>query len=432
MDRIALMISGDLGDEELADAMRHLSECGGCRLYWQELQNDHRALTTFSRSLQGNVRSLEQDVIDEIMGGDEGETVVRHRWLRWIMETRTGRLVTGSTAAAVIIALVVVLQTTTTTFNAWADVLDKAINSKSCRLRVTNMKNPAHNSVMVFSDAGFSTTVYQDGRNVESMYVDYTGKTVVHVIPPLERAVSMKLGEDLLKVYVEKDPRQFFMHAREVEHEDLGSRIIDGKKLVGIRTKGANLVPELLEEAEFDVWADPGTKWPVMIEVRGGSADGTLTKHVRFDDFEWNLSFTQDDFRPHIPDDYELISGLEMEATEEHAIKGLRAYARVTGKYPNTLAYTQAAMEMWQLIGREVLSSEVLPVVHQIRAACEFQGKLARDGLDVLYLGDRVKPGDTDRVLLRWKTSGNRYRVLFGDLRAETVEAEDLLELESH
>jgi hypothetical protein len=431
VDRIALMTSGDLAGEELAAVMRHLSECGSCRAYWQDLQGDHRAMTLLSRSLQGNVQSLEKRVIDRIMSGGESDTAGGHRWWRWIMHTRSGRLVTAATSAAIIVIVVLVLQTMTASFNAWAEVLEKAINTTSCRLRVTNMDNPAHNSITVFSDIGFSTSVFEDGRNVESMYVDYTGKTVVHMIPPLKRAVSMKLGDDLLRVYVEKDPRQFFMLAREADHEDLGSRVINDRKVVGIRTKGENPIPELMDEAEFEIWADPDTKWPVMIEVRGGSADGTFTKHVRFDDFVWNISLTEKDFQPHIPDDYELISGIEMEISEEHAIKGLRAFARVTGKYPSALAYTQATMEMWKLIGKRVLSSEVLPVVHQMRATCEFQGKLARDDSDVLYFGDRVRPGDSDHVLMRWRMGEDRYRVLFGDLRAETVGAEELIDLES-
>lgn len=168
-----------------------------------------------------------------------------------------------------------------------------------------------------------------------------------------------------------------------------------------------------------------------MIEVHGRSADGRITKHVRFDDFEWNLPFSEKDFQPLIPNDYELISSIEMEISESHAIEGLRAFARVTGRYPTALAYTQVTREMWRLIGNRVLSSDVLPVVHQMRATCEFQDKLTRADKDVLYLGDRVKPGDSNHVLLRWKTGEGGYRVLFGDLRAETVGAEDLIELES-
>ena len=39
-------------------------------------------------------------------------------------------------------------------------------------------------------------------------------------------------------------------------------------------------------------------------------------------------------------------------------------------------------------------------------------------------------PKDADRVLLRWKLSDKEYRVIFGDLHAETVSPERLAELE--
>jgi hypothetical protein len=38
---------------------------------------------------------------------------------------------------------------------------------------------------------------------------------------------------------------------------------------------------------------------------------------------------------------------------------------------------------------------------------------------------------DTGRVLLPWKVSESEYRVVFGDLHAETVTAEKLAELEA-
>ena len=37
---------------------------------------------------------------------------------------------------------------------------------------------------------------------------------------------------------------------------------------------------------------------------------------------------------------------------------------------------------------------------------------------------------DTGKVLLRWKVSDKEYRVIFGDLHAETVSPEKLAELE--
>ncbi len=49
---------------------------------------------------------------------------------------------------------------------------------------------------------------------------------------------------------------------------------------------------------------------------------------------------------------------------------------------------------------------------------------------DGAYYGKTVRPNDKDRVLLRWKLDDGRYEVLFGDLRAETVTAERLHDLE--
>ena len=49
---------------------------------------------------------------------------------------------------------------------------------------------------------------------------------------------------------------------------------------------------------------------------------------------------------------------------------------------------------------------------------------------DHAYYGQTVTPKDSDKVLLRWKVSDNEYRVIFGNLHAETVSPEKLAELE--
>ncbi len=52
-----------------------------------------------------------------------------------------------------------------------------------------------------------------------------------------------------------------------------------------------------------------------------------------------------------------------------------------------------------------------------------FYKKLAREQRDPEYFGATVKPGDAEAILLRWKLDDGRYRVVYGDLRAETVDA---------
>src|SRR5262245_37034500 len=55
---------------------------------------------------------------------------------------------------------------------------------------------------------------------------------------------------------------------------------------------------------------------------------------------------------------------------------------------------------------------------------------IQRHNPDAAYHGKTVGPDDKDRVLFRWKQPDGDYRVIYGDLRAETVTAERLKELE--
>ena len=60
-----------------------------------------------------------------------------------------------------------------------------------------------------------------------------------------------------------------------------------------------------------------------------------------------------------------------------------------------------------------------------------FYMNLVQQKLDPVYYGKVVRPGDTGSVLLRWKTAETEYRVIFGDLHADTVEADALSKLEA-
>lgn len=430
-DSLALMTSGDLSDQELAGVMRHLSDCRGCRVHWQALQDDHRALQSFSRSLQGRIADLERNVIASVL--DERPSAPEDmRWWGWIMATNKRRLMTTGAAAAIAVGLFLVLHFATAPFAAWAEVMENARGAASCQFRARNLDNEGVEVVRTYSDLGFSNNTFEEGKLVEKLCVDLATKTAVHLIVPLERGVKMTLGDGMVRMYLEKNPKHLFQRLAEIEHERLGYEKIDGRELVGIRARGHDLVPELMDEAEFTVWADPDTKWPVRIDIVGTSFDGEMRKRVRFYDFQWNLQVPEETFRPEVPATFDMVEGVELEIDEDHAIEGLRDFARVAGgRYPPTLAYEQLTPEMWRIMGRRVLSTKVLPVVHKMRATCEFYGKLVHEDKDPVYFGERVRPGEADRVLMRWRLERDKYRVLFGDLRVDDVDGASLLELEA-
>ena len=55
---------------------------------------------------------------------------------------------------------------------------------------------------------------------------------------------------------------------------------------------------------------------------------------------------------------------------------------------------------------------------------------LVQTGKDALYYGDSIDPSDNNAVLIQWKVSDGQYKVVFGDLREETVSAEELIRLQ--
>jgi hypothetical protein len=54
-----------------------------------------------------------------------------------------------------------------------------------------------------------------------------------------------------------------------------------------------------------------------------------------------------------------------------------------------------------------------------------FYRKLVDEQREPEYFGATVEPGDSAAILLKWKLDDGRYRVIYGDLRAETVDPAD-------
>lgn len=63
-------------------------------------------------------------------------------------------------------------------------------------------------------------------------------------------------------------------------------------------------------------------------------------------------------------------------------------------------------------------------------AKARYQYLLDR-GKDAVFYGQNINPKDSNAILLQWKLSDGNYRVIFGNLREETVFAEELIKLQS-
>jgi len=141
---------------------------------------------------------------------------------------------------------------------------------------------------------------------------------------------------------------------------------------------------------------------------------------------------------PNMPTDYTLVQEANA-PNEEMAIKGLRTFAEISnGRYPGSLDLMTTVKEAGEALRISLLKDpnttiteeEVMRKFIQIEATSLFYAKLVKDGNDVTYYG-AVTTEFPHAVLMQWKISEDKYRVIFADLTAETVTAERLAELEA-
>jgi hypothetical protein len=123
---------------------------------------------------------------------------------------------------------------------------------------------------------------------------------------------------------------------------------------------------------------------------------------------------------------------------EKDLIKGFATYLEFSnGAYPPTMSFDKTFVKHLngflnkayeqQKFSKKQGEAKTL----DISFGAFFFDKLTREKKDPVYYGDTVTVNDPDKVLVRWKISKKRYRVIYGSLKAETVSAEKLAELEN-
>ncbi len=226
----------------------------------------------------------------------------------------------------------------------------------------------------------------------------------------------------------------------------LGRDVIDGREVegfeLGAEKLGLVLAPPPAGEddtprAAMRIWVDIDTRLPARIEVELVTHTfGVGHMHILVvqDRFEWDVRLDAALFDPDIPEDARQVDMVVPPPTEQTLIDGLREFAEVVGSYPAALDPTQvgaqfsiklATSEQMEIDPQNPFAGGLAQSVMGITQGCVFFGQLVRDGLEPEYNGDYVLPGDADEVLLTWHLDAKHVRVIYGDLRAETIPDED-------
>jgi outer membrane lipoprotein-sorting protein len=286
------------------------------------------------------------------------------------------------------------------------------------------------------------------GGNVQKMrqlmYIVPEEKKVYMITPEQKQYIQMEFSDDLLARIKKQsnDPREILKQILNSKYTDIGKSEINGVEVEGFQTTDPAYAGNQMEDLKVVLWVDVKTWLPVRMEMNMKMNEQTKMEGV-MEDFQWNIQVNADEFKPVIPQDYTtpLPGGYKLPSiSEESAIDGLRFFADSTGKYPVKLVMVAMIQgieviaqqrEDINSLSKEAQSQRLMEMMRPVQSLMGFYAMLVQDKKEPAYYGNVVGPSDADKVLLRWKTGDNEYRVIYGNLTAETVSAEKLADLES-
>ncbi|HNS22932.1 MAG TPA: hypothetical protein PKH24_20705 [Sedimentisphaerales bacterium] len=321
------------------------------------------------------------------------------------------------------------------------------LESKECGSKATHKEIDPNGARTSFAETYFVPT-----KKI-LIYINHIEKRYIRT--ELDDWVVPLMQKEFLGRY--SNPGTFLKEIVACKYESTGRSTVDGIDVEGFRTTDPNCARDggsgfTDPQIDVKVWIDAKTRLPVRYESLTSGLDekGADASHqfVVYD-FQWDVAVDVAEFEsPAIPDGYTVQVEKPWGAIDEQtATESLRKCAELFGKYlespgfgpsvdlegelnkSNNPAAIRLKEELKGLAGLERanrLADAALPM----RRLLLFYMNLTNEKKDPAYYGKTITPKDADKVLLRWKLSDMEYRVIFGDLHAETVSPEKLAELE--
>jgi predicted anti-sigma-YlaC factor YlaD len=468
-------VEGLLDETEKRSVAQHLKDCAACGAELEEINNLRRRLIQNGKTLAHS--DLEDKVLDRIVreqnvrlkAADKAGIALKIRKI--IMKSPIAKL---AAAAVIIIAVIVGINhfigPVNVTSVALADVLERIEQAQAfmykMKMKMTGSMGPImpaidmdmETTMIISRDFGIKTeTITVDGntgeKSTQTAYVIPHEGIAVTLIPDKKKYMQMEFDDDWLAKMKQQnnDPRDIIKRMMGSEYTKLGRSVVDGVEVDGFQTTDPTVIGGVAENVTLTLWVDAESWLPVRSEIEFKVGD-QMQVHVVVSEFNWDIPVTADDFKPVIPHDFEpMAAGMQMpKISEEGLIEGLRLFAELSGSYPKNLSMMEVAQEaMAFMTNRDVLEKiaekiprareldkdelmmKVMQITKPLQSPAFFYMMLVQDKKEPAYYGESVAPGDVGSVLLRWKISDNQYRVIFGDLHAETVTPEKLAELEA-
>ena len=262
---------------------------------------------------------------------------------------------------------------------------------------------------------------------------------------------------DFMLIYHPYEPHRLIEGLRNMtEGADrmLGRDTIDGRDVIGYEIAGKKVGfgppwTDYADENRAELWLDAETDVPVRLAfsyvqriaaTRETPMAAEQVVSTVYDEFEWDTPLSADWFAVVIPSDFTLRAEVPPEQAampdESALLKSLEFFRETAARYPSsldlngiknelvTLAVAIHARQIAAKVGRDA-DAEIRVVVPLSKLkGLTLYSYLKMADHQPEYFGDRVTPADTDKVLMRWNVDSELMRVIYGDLRVETLPQE--------
>jgi hypothetical protein len=301
----------------------------------------------------------------------------------------------------------------------------------------------------VSEDYGVRVNSYKDGNLRTKEYVSLSDREYIAVIPSgktyLRMTLTDQLWEKMQKEY--GDPRMLVAKFMEYEYTKLGRDTIDGIEVEGIechdpriaRGLAANIAGEMISNVTARLWAAVENNLPVKLQIEVFTDNGEKALDMVVYGYQWDIQIDPREFEPDIPDDYKMGADAELSLDEKSVVEGLGFFAEYAdGKYPSEMSAMAMVRELRAALLARFGGEPPWPPkpgdanrALSLEMAIRFYAGLVIEDKDPAYHGDKVTAEFPHAVLMRWKIEDGKYRVIFADLIARDVTAEELAELEA-
>ena len=379
-----------------------------------------------------------------------------HIILEYVLKSRITEL---AAAAVVVIAVLFGLNIIGDTSGvAWGQLLNNmqkvgafAYRMKLNMVGMLDKKDSVELEVegWVSAEYGVRTDTYKAGNLRTKGYLSIADRVAVTVIPREKAYLRMTLTDELFdKIQKEfYDPRKLVEEFMKYEYTKLGRSTIDGIEVEGIECRDprvasdtlSSIAGELIGNVVARLWAAVENDLPVRLQIEVFAENGEKALDMVAYGYQWDIEIDPREFEPDIPDDYKMVADVELSADEKSVVEGLRFFAEYAdGKYPSEMSAIAMARELRAALLARFGGEPPWPPkpgdekrAMSLEMSIRFYAGLVIEDKDPAYYGDKVTAEFPHAVLMRWKTDDGKYRIIFGDLTARDVTAEELAELEA-